>query len=305
MSAEQAFKEILLLLLEVMQKNSAGTIKGRDTEYMHDYRVAIRKIRVALKQLNQLYPKTVSAEFKKLFSRLGELTTPVRDLDILLYQMPGYQQDFEAPEWQQLQPLREYLAQSRAEAQKKFVEELKSLQYRDKMKQFRDYLVKPEAENTEAASTGKAVFKLADEFLWDINKQTLQQGKAVAKSSDTEQLHDLRKTFKKLRYLTEFFRSLYPAVTLRSLLESLIDVQDSLGEFNDRYIQTGLLKAFIEQSTDEQAINASQHLIKILEQQQLEAGSRFKESYAAYASSEGQSRFKEMFVEYNGRKIKQ
>ncbi len=48
MSAELALKEILLRLLEIMQQNTAGCIRGRDTEFMHDYRVTIRKTRSAL-----------------------------------------------------------------------------------------------------------------------------------------------------------------------------------------------------------------------------------------------------------------
>jgi len=301
---EQAFKEILLRLLEIMQQNTAGCVRGRDTEFMHDYRVAIRKIRVALKQFNQLYPQAVSKEYKNFFSHLGELTTPVRDLDLLLQLLENDLQGLDEFEQQQLQPLREYLLQTRAAAQKKLVEVLKSSSYREKIKGWRDFLLQPETVQADTGKQATAAYKLADEFLWDTNKQTLQEAKAITGSSDAVKLHELRKTFKKLRYLTEFFGSLYPAVKLRALLQSLIDVQDHLGAYNDRYIQTGLVKAFIEHSANEQAIKASEHLINILEQQQLDAGLKFKESYTAYASSDGQKIFKEMFIEYNGRKIK-
>jgi len=304
MPDEQALKYILLRLLEIMQQNTAGSIKGRDTEFMHDYRVAIRKIRVVLKQLNHLHPQAVSAEYKRFFSRLCKLSNPVRDLDVFLMQLENYKPDFEKSGWQELQPLRDYLLLLRAEAQNKLIEELKSSQYRKTIKQWRDYLGHSATENDATDKSGKAVYELADELLWDINQQTLKQGKTITENSDAETLHNLRKTFKQLRYMTVFFSSLYPAVELRVLIQTLIDVQDNLGVFNDRHMQLNMVKAFIKQSKNKEAIKASEQIIKILEQQQLEAGKSFKDSYRVYASSGRQKKFKEMFVDYRRGKMK-
>ena len=301
--AEQVLKEILVRLLEIMRQNTAGSIKGRDTEYMHDYRVAVKKIRVALKQLAHLQPQTVSADDKQFFSKLGDLTNPVRDLDVFLYQLESYQPDVERSGWQQLQPLQDYLLLSRTEAQKQFVEALKSSQYRDTIKRCSDYLVRTEAEDTAAGAPGKAVYKLSDELIWSLNQKTLAKGKIIDQHSEAEAMHDLRNYFKKLRYHIEFFRGLYPAgKKLRELIEILIAVQDDLGKYNDRHIQIGLVKAFIEQSKNAETVDASAQIIKALEQQQHEAGKHFRDSYAAYASPASQDIFKEMFVDYYGGK---
>ncbi|MDT8282430.1 MAG: CHAD domain-containing protein, partial [Gammaproteobacteria bacterium] len=260
------------------------------------------KIRVALKQLRQLDTQAASAEYKSLFSRLGELSNPVRDLDVFLLQLENYQQHFETSGWQQLQTLREYLTHSRAEAQKSLMAELKSPQYYDDIKKFRDYLEHDEIEADTSDKAGIAIYKLADELLWQITQHVVKQGKTITDKSDAEAVHELRKTFKQLRYLIDFFQGLYPAVQLRDLIQTLIDVQDELGEFNDRHIQIGMLKAFIEQSKDEDAIKVAEQLIKILHHQQLEAGRRFKHSFAAFSSPGNQKKFKEIFVEYYGGK---
>ncbi len=302
MPAQQVLKEIMLCLFKIMQQNTAGCIRGRDTEYMHDYRVAIRKMRVALKQLEHLEPQTANTEYKAFFLKLGELSKPVRDLDVFLLQLDNYQSHFEKSGWQQLQPLREYLLHSRAEAQKILIEELKSPQYRDDIKKLRDHLEHEGSENSTPDKPGKAVYKLADEQFWEINQRAVKQGKTITDNSDAEAFHELRKTFKHLRYLIEFFQGLYPAVKLREVIQTLTDVQDNLGEFNDRQIQIGLVKAFIEQCNDEDAIKASEQIIEILQQQQHEAGKNFKHSYAAFSSSGSQKRFKEIFVEYYGGK---
>ncbi len=301
--AEQVFQGILLQLLEIKRKNTAGCVKGRDTVFMHDYRVAIRKICVALKQLNQLQPQAITTEYKDFFSKLHVLSDPVRELDILLYQLANYQADFDTSGWQHLQALRDYLLLSRAEAQKEFVEEAKSSHYRKTIKQLRDYLADPDTENLSPDKPGKAVYKLSDELLWDNNKKALKHRKAITKISDADSLHELRKIFNNMRYLMEFFRGIYPAgKKQRELIQLLIDVQDDLEKFTDVHIQIARVNAFIEQHKNEDAIEASEQIIKILQLQHDKAGQRFKDSYAAYASSTSQVRFKEMFVDYYGRK---
>jgi CHAD domain-containing protein len=297
--AEQVMKEITLRLLEIMRMNTAGCIRGRDMEYMHDYRVAIRKVRVALKQLKHLDPQAAISDYMSFFSTLGRLSNPVRDRDVFLLQLENYQSNFEESGWQQLQPLRDYLLSSRAAAQKMLVKELKSSHYRDNMKNLRHYLEQDEADDNTHGRPVTTVHELADEKLWAFNQSVLEQGKTI-NNSDAETLHDLRKTFKQLRYLIEFFRGLYPAVELRVLNQTLVDVQDDLGEFNDRHMQANMVEAFIEQSVDEDAIEASQQIIKILRQQQDDAGKRFKSSYKSYSSSASQKKLKEMFVEYYG-----
>ena len=51
---------------------------------------------------------------------------------------------------------------------------------------------------------------------------------------------------KKLRYLLEFFASLYPKKTLRRLIKELKQFQDILGGFNDMVVQQHHLASFAE-----------------------------------------------------------
>ena len=181
---------------------------------------------------------------------------------------------------------------------------MKSSRYRQTIKQWRGHLKHSATQNDEANDHGKPIYKLADELLREVNQQTLKQGKTITRDSDAETLHNLRKTFKQLRYLMEFFSSLYPAVELRVLTQSLTDIQDNLGVFNDRHFQLALVQAFIQQSNNEEAIKAAVKLIHILQQQQEEAGRNFKDSYKIYVSSARQKKFNELFVDYHQGKMK-
>jgi len=299
MTAEEALKEILLRLLEIMQQNSAGSIRGRDTEFMHDYRVSIRKTRSALTQINKVLPQDVIAKYNKFFSGLGKLTNPVRDLDVFLLKLESYQCNLKKSAQDQLQSLREYLVQSRTAAQKRFVETLKSAEYRQSIQEWREYLEDTDPTQPPLENSGREVFTLADELIWNMYQLALEEGSAITDDTEAEALHELRKTCKKLRYLMEFFQSLYPARRIRELIQALKGLQDNLGEFNDLYVHMHILKKYIKHRSDTDENKACKQMIHFLEHRQVKTRNRFAERYAAFSSPDNQGEFKDLFVDFH------
>ena len=297
MTAEQALKQILLRLVEIMQQNVAGSIRGRDTEFMHDYRVSIRKTRSALTQINKVLPQGIITKYNKFFSGLGKLTTPVRDLDVFQLKLVSYQQGLSKTAQDNLQPLRDYLAQTRAAAQKKFVYTLKTAEYRQTIKEWREYLANPEPTIPPLENTDKEIYKLANELIWNIYQLALEEGNAITDDTEAEALHELRKTCKKLRYLMEFFQSLYPARKIRELIQALKVLQDNLGVFNDLHVHRSILKKFVKQSADTAANKSCRQMMKFLQHRQLKTRQRFAERYAAFSSPDKQEEFRDLFAD--------
>ncbi len=299
MTAEKALKKILLRLLEMMQQNSAGSIRGRDTEFMHDFRVSIRKTRSALTQVNNVLPQSIITKYNKFFSGLGKLTNPVRDFDVFQSKLDSYQHGLGKAARSHLQPLRDYLARSRAEAQKKFIDTLKSPEYRQSIEEWREYLENPEPATAPLENTDKAVFKLADELIWNMYQLALEEGSAITDDSEAEELHELRKTCKKLRYLMEFFQSLYPEDKIREPIKALKGLQDNLGEYNDLHVHRSIIKTFIKQSSDADANKACKQVVKFLKRRQIKTRRKFAASFAAFASPGNQEEFRDLFVASN------
>ena len=65
-----------------MRDNLPGTIGDVDTEFLHDVRVAVRRTRSLLKLGRPALPAHVREAWEPQFKWLGDLTTPVRDLDV-------------------------------------------------------------------------------------------------------------------------------------------------------------------------------------------------------------------------------
>ena len=297
MTAEVALKEILLRLLDITQRNTAGSIQGTDIEFMHDYRVSIRKTRSALALIKRVLPKDSIKKYKKFFAGLGQLTNPVRDFDVFLVKLDDYKQNLNKDKQDQLWPLRQYLIDNREQAQKQFVEGVKSEQYRQTLNEWREFLedhtpVEPALENTN-----KQVIQLANELVWKTYQTVLQEGDAITDDSPPEAVHELRKTCKKLRYLIEFFQSLYPAQRVKELINVLKGLQDNLGDYNDYHVHMLILEGFNEQSNEEAAVKACNKMIKGLSKKQRKTRSEFADRYAVFSSQDHQNEFRELFVD--------
>jgi CHAD domain-containing protein len=298
MPAEEAIKAILLRLLEIMQQNTAGAIKGVDTEFMHDYRVAIRKTRSALAQIRHVLPDKILADYRKFFSGLGKLTTPVRDLDVFLIKLDSYQKNLKKPEKENLQPLHQYLLQSRDAAQNDFIDKVRSAEYRQSIRKWHEYLENNEPATPPLENSATPVLKLSNNLIRETYRLALEEGNAITDTSEAAALHELRKTCKKLRYLMEFFQSLYPAREIRELIQALKVLQDNLGDFNDFHVHIGILKTYIEQDSNADTVHACNKLIEALEKKQLKTRNKFAERYTAFNDINMQNEFKELFADH-------
>ena len=96
MRTDQAGKVILQRLLDIMLQNEAGTRTATDTEFLHDFRVAIRRTRSALSQIKDVFPKRITDRYKSEFAWLGQMTSPSRDLDVYLLTFDDYRDSLPA-----------------------------------------------------------------------------------------------------------------------------------------------------------------------------------------------------------------
>ena len=90
MRADAAAKLILTHLLHTMEANEAGVREDLDSEFLHDFRVAIRRTRSGLSQIKDVLPKSITREFAERFANLGSQTNRLRDLDVYLLQQESY-----------------------------------------------------------------------------------------------------------------------------------------------------------------------------------------------------------------------
>ena len=236
MPASVAVARLLLRLLDTVELNVDGVLRDIDTEFLHDLRVAVRRTRSAIKLLGAVLPADLAEHFKAEFKWLGDVTTPVRDLDVHLLGFDALTEQLVAASPDDLEPLRAFLVRRRAREFRRLAAALRGPRFRAITDDWRKALLeirdvdgprrrRPTAAVLARAATGKAFRRVA------------AQGDAITSDSPPESLHDLRKRAKELRYLLEFFAPLYDQVAYRKVLSDLKQLQDCLGEFQDSEVQ--------------------------------------------------------------------
>jgi CHAD domain-containing protein len=249
--ADATAKEILLGLLETLEANVEGAKASLDSEFLHDLRVATRRTRSALTQIKGVFPPELVEDYKTRFAWVQQITGPVRDLDVYLLDFDGYQASLPAPLQPKLEPLQEFLVAHYDEAQKAMAQALGSRKFRSLLESWRSFLQAPVPEHPTAPNAMRPSKEVADERIWRMYRRVRKEGRAIAPDSPAEELHELRKSCKKLRYLLEFFSSLYPRTRIGALVKMLKVLLDNLGRFQDRAVQAGHLREIAEQMSVE------------------------------------------------------
>ncbi len=235
--SDQALSKILRFQLGVMIANQEGIIKDIDSEFLHDFRVAVRRSRSALSLFKQVFAPDSIAPFGKALRELGKQTNLLRDLDVYLLRQTEFQQRVPLDFQKGLNPLFQRLRRDRERAHSEVIRLLTSVSYQQFTTSWRSFLEQTPEERAYSRDGHKPVKKLADKQIYRKYQQIVKAGEGIGRDAEDQQLHRLRIECKKLRYLLEFFYSLYPGEEVDQIIRQLKRLQDNLGLFNDLCMQ--------------------------------------------------------------------
>jgi CHAD domain-containing protein len=223
-----------------IEENVPGTIASIDTEFLHDLRVAVRRTRSILKLVGDVLPGNVAERFRPEFKWLGDLTTPVRDLDVYLLELDSMAARLTSADPHDLDPFRSFLARHRTTERRRLVRGLRSKRFEQLMTEWRGALDEVAAD----AHGGPTVGALAHQRITRAYRGAVRRGKRITEESPSDDVHALRKRCKELRYLLEVFRPVCATNPHRRLLKELKSLQDTLGDFQDGEVQREAIREF-------------------------------------------------------------
>jgi CHAD domain-containing protein len=129
----------------------------------------------------------------------------------------------------------------------------------------------------------------------------IRDGDYILSHTQDELLHALRIECKKLRYLMEFFTSLFPRKKMTRLIKQLKKLQDNLGEFNDLSVQQDYLMHIAEElplddPRSRKALVATGYLVENLGYKQKKVKANFAATFTEFASPANQKLFRRLFA---------
>jgi CHAD domain-containing protein len=304
MPAMHAVASVLTYLLDVIEWNVAGATARLDTEFLRELRVAVRRSRTALKLTATVLPSGFVDEFGPSLSWIGDLTTPARDLDVLVLMVPQLAAALPVHVQDDLEPLEVMLTEQNTRAYAELGTAVHSTRFADFVAAYRRAL----ADVIAAPAGPPLAAEAAAQWAAAAMRRVVRQGSQITEASPPESLHDLRKVCKELRYCLQLFEPLWVRdvadahddkpgddVGRREFVVDLKALQDNLGVYQDSDVQSATLRRWAE-SADTGRLPAATglaigRLSVHLEAAQAAARATFAERFKQFTSSANRRRF--------------
>lgn len=235
--------QIISTFIEIARHNEAGIMEDHDTEFLHDYRVSLRKVRSVISLFKGVYAEKASLLLKEEFASIMQGTGRLRDLDVYLLDKENYFTLVPATTHEGLNILFDCFEQERRLEHQKVCSELASKGYKKRIKKLQKSFTKQSLDLGAKAKTPSLPF--ACTLIVKRYKKVCSIARSIDESTPDDTVHELRIQCKKLRYLMEFFIPLFPKKQIKGLIKELKILQDNLGRFNDYSVQQESLTAFL------------------------------------------------------------
>ncbi|OGS92876.1 MAG: hypothetical protein A2061_10190 [Gallionellales bacterium GWA2_59_43] len=219
-----------------LQANLRGAMSSDDPEYLHQMRVALRRLRVALRMTARFRADEQLDALGEEIATFGVALGHIRDWDVFI---AGVLQPMRerTPGDAGLQALLAASEQCREVCLQALRGEAQARELQRLILRFALWMNGPYWTNGESAPQPR---DFAARLLSKLSRRFARSAVHVEAPEDG-QLHALRICAKKLRYGAEFFAALYGKQKTKSFLSALSEVQDVLGRINDVEVAQRLL----------------------------------------------------------------
>lgn len=221
-----AFQTVALSCLEQFQRNVPGISAGTDPEYLHQARVALRRLRSALKVFAPVLPDDFSRNWGDAWKILAASLGEARNWDVFVAEtLPPLLEAFPEDHTS-----RRLMAAARRKAARSRNAVRRLLAAPESPRLLLDFTAALVTLDPSGSATSSSEF--ARGCLIRRARQASRLARRPAALGDSER-HLLRIRCKKLRYTLEFFSCQLPARRLKPYLATLNQLQDELGLIND------------------------------------------------------------------------
>lgn len=299
MSSKVAIKLLLSDMLENMREQEKGITLNIDSEFLHYYRVYLRKARSVLSQFKAVFSVEEINELRAGLSEVGRATNHARDLDVYWLKVRDYA---ELTKSEDFEPFLKYLKKSSDKEYEKLAKFLKSEKYK---KIASDFSKITKASTGKGLKADEPVGVFARNRLRKLYKKLIQDGSGLTIDSADEKLHELRIDCKKVRYLLEFSETLFDKSKLMEAVKLIKNLQTILGNFQDLSVQQQKLVGFADDMVVELKDIKSAPLISIgrlvsdLQREQKGCKEMFLQSFAELIKPQNRDVFSDLLGRNN------
>ncbi|MDF0750812.1 CHAD domain-containing protein [Marinobacter sp. 71-i] len=227
--------EALLRQYQRMRDLEPGVLRGYDDEFLHQYRIAIRRSRAIAEAIVEISGDSDLRKAVKVLKGHAQATSHLRDLHVFLGDLAQWLLEEKTQAALVSSGARSHFANLTNVEHQTLAKRLNSRKYQRDMDDWHQLITSRHlAKITRKLATGdirKALNTRMDRY----NSQVRQ----LNDQSPDENFHALRKQLKRIRYLAELDKP-----TFRDMLRPLKHRQQRFGDFQDLHVQIEMLLAF-------------------------------------------------------------
>lgn len=242
--AGRVFALVLDGQLQDFRRHEAGVRADLDPAYLHDFRVALRRGRSLLSAGRTVFPRSSRKGLAASMRLLADVTSEVRDLDVLIEAIEVRGGSLSAGLGDGTQLLLAALQLRRGTVVASMQAVLDDERYRTLVRGWQSvgavYRIGGDEPGRDALrSTGRVV----DAAIMAEFRDVRRAGRTAHASDALEDWHELRKQLKRLRYLVVAFAPLYPEGSMDQVIRRVRKLQNVLGRLQDHATEICLIES--------------------------------------------------------------
>ena len=207
-----------------------------DTEFLHDFRVSLRKLRSVTGQVKGIFPEALTNVWKNKIGEICRRTNALRDYDVYILSRKRLEGMLPIELRAGLETFFQNLENERHIEARKVADFLSSETYKNQISTLQDAW--GSASSIEPApNSARPIREVAAERILKRFRRIRQASKRITTETPDPMIHSVRIDCKKMRYLLECFGHLFPPESVDPLARQLAKLQNVLGRFNDTSLQ--------------------------------------------------------------------
>lgn len=230
----QAFRALATQAQECWQSNLHGALVSPDPEYVHQFRVTLRRLRTLLKVYKSTLPRGFAQSWSDTLGKLAAGTGDARDLDVLRETI--LQPVLDSEDGPALESLMQRAMDACLKAREAAHSSLSASVHAVPLLTFARAL-NTLPENEDSGELAGFVRKRLNR----VHSRACKRLAVATEARTPETAHQLRIALKHLRYSCEFFAPVFDEASMLRFAKDIAVLQDELGFLNDLKVAWGFL----------------------------------------------------------------
>lgn len=237
-AAGEALRSALLATLNLLPALEDGIARDIDSEFLHQHRVLLRRMRSLTRALRSVFDETSAELVLAILADSARRTNRLRDLDVWLQEREAMERSLPPGLHAGLEPLYAAVAEERAAERKAVAGWLRDRARWDRLAALRLLLA---GDVGRGDDHDRPLAALAAQRTWKAWRTVAKAVNGLDEDAPAETIHEVRILCKRLRYLLDACGHLTAPDDHDELRRQLRSAQEQLGEYNDAAVQQGFL----------------------------------------------------------------